>query len=162
MVFSFLFGGTVNRLVPNLTNNVNTITDGCLKSVEMVSHRLDISLHLLTNTMMGFLTTCSLSFLLYLTDFSPFLRIMVWFLVVSVCFRMICNYIMHSNSMRLSQPDVSPMDLMADNDNAKRGKQYMKFHPIQEQKIIFIRCIRKVILRKGVWKYHNTDSFHII
>ena len=151
MVFSFLFGGTVNRLVPNLTDNVNTITDGCLKSIEMVSHRLDISLHLLTNTMMGFLTTCSLSFLLYLTDFSPFLRMMVWFLVVSVCFRMICNYIMHSNSMRLSQPDVSPMDPMVDNDNAKRGRKYMNFHRIDEQKIISKRCIPKVILRKGVW-----------
>ena len=147
MVLSFLFGRTrLNHLVSNVTDNVNTITDGCLKSIGMISHRLETKLDLLINTIIGFVITCSLSLLLYLTDFSPILRTIVWFLFISVCFYMIRNYITHSNSKPSPRPGVLLIDSIEGNRNIKKSKKYIYFHPTLKNRFFtnlskrFCRC----------------------
>jgi hypothetical protein len=127
---------TIDHVAYNLTNNVNAITHGCLNSIEMVSHRIDISVRLLTNTIMAFVTTCSLSLLLYLTDFSPFLRTIVWFLFSSLCFYMVRNYVLHSNSVLSLQQYASSIHSAIDN-NTIIGEKNTSYLSIREQKILF-------------------------
>ena len=123
---------TIDRLAGNLTGNLNAITHSCLNSIEMISRRIDISFQLLTNTIMAFATTCSLGLLLYLTDFSPFLRTIVWFLFASVCFYMIRNYVAHSSLMHSSQEYVPSNDPTTDNHYTITGEKDASYLPINE------------------------------
>jgi hypothetical protein len=69
----------------------------------MLAHRVNVSIFVLTNVILGILTSCPLGLLLYLTDFSPVLRTIVWFIFISLCFHMVRNYIRHSNLVELPQ-----------------------------------------------------------
>jgi uncharacterized membrane protein YgaE (UPF0421/DUF939 family) len=130
------FAVTMDHIACDLTNNVNAITNGCLKCMEMISHRIDVSVHVLTNTIMAFFTACSLSLLLYLTDFSPFLRTIVWFLFISLCFYMVRNYVIHSNLVLSPQQYIPSIHSAIDKKNTIRGEKNTSYLSIRDQENI--------------------------
>jgi hypothetical protein len=117
------FALTIDHIACKLTENIDTFTRGCLDSITILSRRIDVSVHLLTNVVLGFFTACSLSLLLYLTDFSPFLRTIVWFLFISLCFHMVRNYVIHSNLVELPQQYAPSIHSALDKKKKIKGEK---------------------------------------
>ena len=138
---------TVDHVAFNLTENITTFNHGCLASIGMLSRRIDVSVRLLTNAIVAFLTTCSLSLLLYLTEYSPFLRTVVWFLFVSLCFQMVCNYVIQSTLVEPSQqqgPSVQPT--LNRKKLIKGEKNIIDLFPIENKTVkraFSIECLTK-------------------
>jgi hypothetical protein len=79
-----------------VTNNLDQLTNGGLMSLAMLTHRLDISLALMTNAIVGLAAATALAPLLYLTQFSPLLRSIVWMMYGSLGFSMVLTYLQQS------------------------------------------------------------------
>jgi hypothetical protein len=153
------FALTMDHIACNLTNNVDAITYGCLNSIEMITHRIDVSVHLLTNAIMAFLTACSLSLLLYLTDSSPFLRTIVWFLFISLCFYMVRNYVIHSNLVLSPQQYIPLIHPAVDNNNTIRGEKNASYLALysRAENCFLTRYIHVEIQRKSFINRHCAE-----
>ena len=88
---------TIADLRQDASVNMNNVVNESLVSIRTITHRADLTVFLLTNTLLALAAMLALSLLLYLTNFSPFLRSIVWTLFVLLCWLMIKNYIRHSS-----------------------------------------------------------------
>ena len=82
--------GTINRLTTELTETLRTVTAEAQQTTL-----------LFRNAFLAIMTAMALSVLLYLTNFSPFLRFMVWAMYACLCLHMFMTYMQHSSRRML-------------------------------------------------------------
>ena len=82
------------------------VTNESLESLRRITHRADQTAFLLTNAILAITAAIALSLLLFLTNFSPFLRNVVWIMFAILCAYMILTYIGHSQSPPLSTTET--------------------------------------------------------
>ena len=80
-------------VLESIADSLNKLTNGCLLSLAILTRRLDLSMFLLTNAVLGLTAGITLTPLLYLSQFSPVLRFIVWTMYASLCFSMVVTYI---------------------------------------------------------------------
>ncbi|CAF1024628.1 unnamed protein product [Adineta steineri] len=88
----------ISHLHHDASDIMTNLAHESLESLRGLTARVDRSVFLLTNTVMAIATAIALSFLLILTNFSPFLRNIVWLMFAILCIYMILTYIQHSQS----------------------------------------------------------------
>jgi hypothetical protein len=73
--------------------SLDKLTLGLLSHLATLTQRLDISVTLLTNAILGLAAAFALAPLLHLSQFSSILRFIVWMMYASLCFSMILTYL---------------------------------------------------------------------
>jgi len=90
----------VDSIGHKLTESVDHLSLSCAESLVMTTLRMNINIDLLVTAICGCFIACPLGLLLWLTDSSPILRAVVWFLFISLCFRMVLDYFEQSKRTR--------------------------------------------------------------
>jgi hypothetical protein len=95
-----------------------------------VSLRVDHAAFLLTNAVLGLTAVSALGILYHLTDFSSFLRAVIWAILVSLCLHMVFTYVRNALFPPLVLPEQTFVNDSVDkekaNTNTKVRKQISK------------------------------------
>jgi hypothetical protein len=86
----------ISDLRQDASSNMTNVVNEGLSSIRTITQRADRTVFSLTSTSLALAAALALSLLLYLTNFSPFLRGIVWVMFVLLCYRMIQDYVQHS------------------------------------------------------------------
>ncbi len=89
---------TINGLRDDASGTMINVANECLESLRILTQETERTTFLLTNGLLALMTAIALSIFLYLTQFSPFLRAIVWTMYASLCLHMLMTYIRHSRS----------------------------------------------------------------
>jgi hypothetical protein len=86
-------GDGCHLVLESAASSIDNLTLGLLSSSATLTRRLDISLTLLANAILGLAAAIVLAPLLHLSQFSSILRFIVWMMYASLCFSMILTYL---------------------------------------------------------------------
>lgn len=97
---------TIHALQIDASGTINQLSEQITESIQIITREAEQTTVLLRNGFFAMMTAMSLSVLLYLSDFSPFLRAIIWTLYAALCFHMIMTYLRHSRRRISHSPNV--------------------------------------------------------
>ncbi len=95
---------TISNLQRDTSGTVANVGKECVESLRIITQQTERTSCLLTNGLLAMMTAMALSIFLYLTNFSPLLRAIVWTMYASLCLHMLMTYVRHSRSRTLPIP----------------------------------------------------------
>ena len=102
---------TIHALQIHVSGTINQLSEPITESIQIITRAAEQTMVLLRNGFLAMMTAVSLNVLLYLSNFSCFLRAIVWILNVNLCFHIIMTYL---RCLKLIHNQLTPNALMND------------------------------------------------
>ena len=104
-------------------DTINGIRTDVAVTLVTVTHLTDRTSFLLSNAVLGLTTALALCLLFHLTQFSLFLRAVIWIILASVCVNMVLTYVRHSCCPPLPVPQQKSVNDSANKVEAKTNTE---------------------------------------
>ena len=88
---------TIHALRGDASGTIHRVTHQLIETLRVITGETQQTTALLRNGFLALMAIVGLSLLLFLTNFSPFLRFLVWLMYATLCLHMLMTYIRHSH-----------------------------------------------------------------